>query len=66
MDTQDGDAESVRAWLVEQTYSDDEQNRIILTYSIPVGKRYFPRECALARFGDVRETTAAKDLERVK
>ena len=27
--------EQVRVWLVERTYSDDEQNLIILTYATP-------------------------------
>ena len=51
----------VRVWLVERTYSDDEQNLIILTYATPDGARYFRKERALTSFGDVRETTAAID-----
>ncbi|EJN56837.1 hypothetical protein [Halogranum rubrum] len=51
--------ESVRVWLVERTYSDDEQNLIILTYATPDGKHYFRKERALTSFGDVRDTTAA-------
>jgi hypothetical protein len=60
--SQDGD-ESVRAWLVERTYSDDEQNIIILTYATPDGERYFRKERALTSFGDERDTTAAVDVD---
>jgi len=49
----------VRVWLVERTYSDDEQNIIILTYATPDGERYLRKERALTSFGDVRDTTAA-------
>ena len=55
------DAESVRMWLVERTYSDDEQNMVILTYATPDGERYFRKERALTSFSDVRDTTAAVD-----
>ncbi|MFB6118128.1 hypothetical protein [Halosegnis sp.] len=48
-----------RVWLVERTYSDDEQNLIILTYATPDGERYFRKERALTTSSDVRETTAA-------
>ncbi|CQH57898.1 uncharacterized protein HHUB_2624 [Halobacterium hubeiense] len=58
----DGD-ESVRVWLVERTYSDDEQNIIILTYATPDGERYFRKERALTSFSDVRDTTAAVDAD---
>lgn len=54
--------ETVRVWLVERTYSDDEQNLIILTYATPDGERYFRKERALTSFGDVRDTTAAVDV----
>ena len=57
------DDEPVRVWLVERTYSDDEQNLIILTYATTEGDRYFRKERALTSFGDVRETTAAMDVE---
>jgi len=53
------DDESVRVWLVERTYSDDEQNLIILTYATPDGRRYFRKERALTSFSDTRDTTAA-------
>jgi hypothetical protein len=53
--------DGVRVWLVERTYSDDEQNLIILTYATPDGERYFRKERALTSFGDVRDTTAAVD-----
>jgi hypothetical protein len=53
---------TVRVWLVERTYSDDEQNLIILTYATPNGERYFRKERALTSFTDQRETTAAVDV----
>lgn len=56
----DGESrESVRVWLVERTYSDDEQNIVILVYATPDGSRYFRKERALTSFADVRDTTAA-------
>jgi len=58
----DGD-DGVRVWLVERTYSDDEQNLIILTYATTDGERYFRKERALTSFTDVRDTTAAVDAE---
>ncbi|QGX96413.1 hypothetical protein EI982_17320 [Haloplanus rallus] len=51
--------DTVRVWLVERTYSDDEQNVIILTYATTDGERYFRKERALTSFSDVRDTTAA-------
>jgi hypothetical protein len=57
------DEETVRVWLVERTYSDDEQNLIILTYATPDGERYFRKERALTSFGDVRDTTAVVDVD---
>jgi len=59
----DADAERVRMWLVERTYSDDEQNMVILTYATPDGERYFRKERALTSFSDVRDTTAAVDAD---
>ncbi|MDB2275800.1 MULTISPECIES: hypothetical protein [Halobacteriales] len=53
--------DGVRVWLVERTYSDDEQNLIILTYATPDGEQYFRKERALTSFTDVRDTTAAVD-----
>jgi hypothetical protein len=55
----DGSSESVRMWLVERTYSDDEQNMIILTYATLDGERYFRKERALTSYTDVRDTTAS-------
>ena len=55
--------DTVRVWLVERTYSDDEQNVIILTYATTDGERYFRKERALTSFADVRDTTAAVDAE---
>lgn len=57
------ESESVRVWLVERTYSDDEQNLIILTYATPDGTQYYRKERALTTAGDMRETTAAVDVE---
>jgi hypothetical protein len=57
MDSTSGDG--VQVWLVERTYSDDEQNLIILTYATPDGNRYFRKERALTSFTDTRDTTAA-------
>lgn len=48
-------------WLVERTYSDDEQNLIILTYATPDGSQYFRKERALTSYTDTRGTTAAVD-----
>lgn len=55
--------ETVRVWLVERTYSDDEQNLIILTYATPDGSRYFRKERALTSYTDTRGTTAAVDAD---
>ncbi|WP_126662658.1 hypothetical protein [Haloterrigena salifodinae] len=55
--------DTVRVWLVERTYSDDEQNLIILTYATTDGERYFRKERALTSFTDVRDTTAGVDVE---
>ncbi|WP_435155698.1 hypothetical protein [Haladaptatus sp. DFWS20] len=52
--------DEVRVWLVERTYSDDEQNLIILVYATLDGKRYFRKERALPSFtGSARETLAS-------
>ncbi|RLM91091.1 hypothetical protein [Haloarcula sp. Atlit-7R] len=59
----DSHSNSVRVWLVERTYSDDEQNLIILTYATPDGEQYYRKERALTSFTDVRDTTAAVDTE---
>ncbi|WP_049914663.1 hypothetical protein [Haloterrigena salina] len=58
-----GSDDTVRVWLVERTYSDDEQNLIILTYATLDGERYFRKERALTSFTDVRDTTAAVDVD---
>jgi hypothetical protein len=55
--------ESVRVWLVERTYSDDEQNIVILVYATPNGERYLRKERALTSFGDHRDTTAGIDAD---
>ena len=59
---EESDDETVRVWLVERTYSDDEQNIIILIYATPDGERYFRKERALTSFTDVRDTTAAVEV----
>lgn len=56
-------ADGVRVWLVERTYSDDEQNLIILTYATPDGDRYYRKERALTSFTDSRDTTAAVTVD---
>jgi len=60
---QSAEEEKVQVWLVERTYSDDEQNLIILTYATPDGTRDYRKERALTSFtGDHRETTAAVEV----
>lgn len=55
-----GDCEAIRVWLVERTFSDDEQNIIILLYATPDGERVLRKERALPSFtGSARETTAS-------
>jgi hypothetical protein len=57
-------SDSVRVWLVERTYGDDELNLVILTYATPDGERYLRKERALTSFtGPARETTAALDVD---
>ena len=55
--------DEVRVWLVERTYSDDEQNLVILVYATSDGERYFRKERALTSFTDVRETRAALEVD---
>ncbi|MDZ7687248.1 MAG: hypothetical protein U5J64_00755 [Halobacteriales archaeon] len=54
--------ETVRVWLVERTYSDDEQNLIILVYATEDGGRYMRKERALTSFEDARDTKAGLDV----
>lgn len=62
MATQNDD--TVQVWLVERTYSDDEQNLIILTYATEDGEQYYRKERALTSFtGSARETTAAVEVD---
>ncbi|MCU4743057.1 hypothetical protein OB955_14015 [Halobacteria archaeon AArc-m2/3/4] len=56
-------SDGVRVWLVERTYSDDEQNIIILIYATTDGEQYFRKERALTSFTDVRDTTAAVEAD---
>jgi hypothetical protein len=53
----------VRVWLAQRTYSDDEQNLVILEYATLDGERYLRKERALTSFTDDRETTAALDVD---
>lgn len=46
-------------WLVERTYSDDEQNVVILIYATRDGRRYHRRERALTSFTGPARTTHA-------
>ncbi len=62
-DPVDVEQSEVRVWLVERTYSDDEQNIVILVYATPDGTRYLRRERALTSFTDVRETSAAVEAD---
>lgn len=63
--------EEIRVWLVERTYSDDEQNVIILKYATPSGDRVLRKERALTSFSQpdepvVTELTASpEDLSPV-
>ncbi|MDS0298439.1 hypothetical protein NDI76_06770 [Halogeometricum sp. S1BR25-6] len=57
------DGATTRVWLVERTYSDDEQNIIILVYATPDGSQYLRKERSLTSFSDVRDTTAAVDTD---
>ncbi len=50
-------------WLVERTFSDDEQNLIILIYATLDGSKYYRKERALTSFTDSRETLAAIEVE---
>ena len=59
----DADRETVRVWLVERTYSDDEQNIVILVYATSDGRRALRKERALTSFGDRRDTTAAVEAD---
>lgn len=55
----DAPDDQIRVWLVERTYSDDEQNLIILIYATPDGERYYRKERALTSFTDTRDTPAS-------
>jgi hypothetical protein len=58
-------ADTLRVWLVERTFSDDEQNLVVLTYATPDGRRAFRKERALTSFsGSQRETKAALEVDR--
>jgi hypothetical protein len=57
-------AGTIRVWLVERTYSDDEQNLIVLTYATPDGHREFRKERALTSFtGASRRTPVSLEIE---
>lgn len=62
MDSSEQESTTTRAWLVERTFSDDEQNVVILIYATPDGSRVLRKERALTSFtGPARTTTAAVD-----
>lgn len=64
MDAPEDDSETVRVWLVERTYGDDEQNMIILTYATPDGRRDFRKERALPSFtGPGRSTQVSIEVD---
>jgi predicted transcriptional regulator len=42
--------DTLRTWLVERTFSDDEQNLIILVYATPDGEQYLRKERAVTSF----------------
>lgn len=56
--------DTVRVWLVERTYSDDEQNLIILVYATPDGEHYHRKERALTSYSDTRETPISIEIAR--
>jgi len=43
------DETAVRVWLVERTFSDDEQNVIVHVYATPDGTRYYATEARRMR-----------------
>ena len=58
------DDETVRVWLVERTYGDDELNIVILTYATPDGEREYRKERALTSFtGGARETPVTVEVD---
>ena len=54
--------ETQRVWLAERTFSDDEQNIVILVYATTDGRRIFRKERALTSFTGGRRTTAAVEV----
>jgi hypothetical protein len=59
----DTDTDTVRVWLVERTFSDDEQNVVITTYATPDGDRYYRRELAMTSLSDADDgTPVARDV----
>ncbi len=54
-------AESVPVWLVERTYSDDEQNLLIVTYATEDGERMLRKERAMTSFDDARSPVAPRE-----
>lgn len=56
----DAPDEPTQVWLVERTYSEDEQNMLILVYATTDGRFYNRKERALTSFsGSGPEVTAA-------
>jgi hypothetical protein len=59
-DPGDQGGEKTQLWLVERTYSDDEQNIIILVYATLDGQRYHRKERAITSFSSgLPDVTAA-------
>jgi hypothetical protein len=56
-------SDGIRVWLVERTFSDDEQNLVVLTYATPDGRREFRKERALTTFSDDRTTRVSLDVD---
>jgi len=55
--------DTVRVWLVERTYADDEQNMLILVYATLDGARYHRKERALPSLHEgIPETRAAIEV----
>lgn len=52
----------VPVWLVERTYSDDEQNVLILKYATADGTRVFRKERALTSLSDAEASIARRQV----
>lgn len=56
------EADQVRVWMVERTFSSDKPTLIELVYATTDGERYFLKERALTGT-DERSTPAARDVD---